>query len=591
MEESTGLQALELQGLSSGRAIAGVALPAIVLNAAPPIVIAVQTALVGRYASTSALAAFAAVGTCVAFVARAANFLVDGVSSRVGKTVGQRAWSELPTHVHLSVRWSALLGIISVPPLLLLRRPLLAGLLDLAGDVQQVAAGYWVVRSAAIPAQLLAMAAAGILQGFGRVRLNAGLTSAAALLEMAGSAAVLLLATSQPPAAGLLAMGWVSLVCQALLAAASLACIVALPPVEAKGRVHLLRAALGLGSSDGTLSSSSGIDGGGSGAGQAQLSPASEPLLEAEDRAESALPLSRPAISCTSFVGPRRAGGRHAARAPWFDQATREFLRDGLNMFLRTLVLQLTFFLALAAAARLGTAVLAAHSIVGQLWVVISYAVDGFAAAGIVLGSRLYGFARSGPQLRAAAERHMRRLTARVLWSGGLLGAAAGLGFHLARGSMPHWFTSDPAVVEALLGGGAWTVLALAQPMNGLLFVFDGLMYATQAFRYVRDYMALGFALVFLPALALEAFTFPSLANIWLAKAALNVWRLAGAAHLIYWRFLPRFGLDKDEGREGAARQAASAAAADTAAANGSAGGGVADGAVPGTQMQPGDAA
>ena len=32
---------------------------------------------------------------------------------------------------------------------------------------------------------------------------------------------------------------------------------------------------------------------------------------------------------------------------------------DGLNMFLRTLVLQLTFFLALAAAARLGTTALA----------------------------------------------------------------------------------------------------------------------------------------------------------------------------------------------------------------------------------------
>ena len=103
-------------------------------------------------------------GTCVAFVARAANFLVDGVSSRVGKTVGQRAWQELPTHVLLSVRWSALLGVASVPPLLLLRNPLLGGLLDLAGDVQHVAAGYWAVRSAAIPLQLLAMAAAGILQ-------------------------------------------------------------------------------------------------------------------------------------------------------------------------------------------------------------------------------------------------------------------------------------------------------------------------------------------------------------------------------------------------------------------------------------------
>ena len=41
-------------------------------------------------------------------------------------------------------------------------------------------------------------------------------------------------------------------------------------------------------------------------------------------------------------------------------------------MFARTCILQLTFVSALAAAARLGTTALAAHSIVGQLWVVIS---------------------------------------------------------------------------------------------------------------------------------------------------------------------------------------------------------------------------
>lgn len=220
----------------------------------------------------------------------------------------------------------------------------------------------------------------------------------------------------------------------------------------------------------------------------------------------------------------------------------------------------------------------------------------------------------------------MRRLTARVLWSGGLSGAAAGLAFFMARRSMPRWFTSDPAVVDALLSGWVWMVLAVAQPLNGLLFVFDGLMYSTQvsafpsaarfgllqaglqlepmqrrlqahpallcrslvtphashprvlhaanplqAFRYVRDYMALGFVLVFLPALALEAFFFPSLANIWLAKAALNVWRLAGAAHLIYWRFLPRFGLDREQrqgtgGGTDAAAAAAEGGGADMAA-------------------------
>ena len=127
-------------------------------------------------------------------------------------------------------------------------------------------------------------------------------------------------------------------------------------------------------------------------------------------------------------------------------------------MFLRSVLLQLTFFLALAAASRLGTAALAgghppagrqaarrptcvrqlpsssaaprpahrqpiplggltseharvcvappdaAHSIVSQLWVVVSYGVDGFAAAGIVLGSRLFGLARD-PHLRADAKR------------------------------------------------------------------------------------------------------------------------------------------------------------------------------------------
>ncbi len=50
---------------------------------------------------------------------------------------------------------------------------------------------------------------------------------------------------------------------------------------------------------------------------------------------------------------------------------------------------QATFFLALSVAARLGTAALAAHQVVAQLWLLTSYVVDGFAVAATVLGSRL----------------------------------------------------------------------------------------------------------------------------------------------------------------------------------------------------------
>jgi Na+-driven multidrug efflux pump len=131
--------------------------------------VAVQTALLGHWAPTSAVGAFAAVGTCVGFACRAFNFLLDGVSSKVGRSVGQRAWGALASHVALSMRWSLLLGAAAVPLLLAAQRPLLSWLLALSGEVQSAAGGYWLIRTFLIPVQLLNMAASGILQvGGGR---------------------------------------------------------------------------------------------------------------------------------------------------------------------------------------------------------------------------------------------------------------------------------------------------------------------------------------------------------------------------------------------------------------------------------------
>ena len=56
----------------------------------------------------------------------------------------------------------------------------------------------------------------------------------------------------------------------------------------------------------------------------------------------------------------------------------------------------MTFFLAMAVAGRLGTATLAAHQVVAQLWMLTSYVVDGFAVAGTVLGSRLASLGPAG---------------------------------------------------------------------------------------------------------------------------------------------------------------------------------------------------
>lgn len=63
-------------------------------------------------------------------------------------------------------------------------------------------------------------------------------------------------------------------------------------------------------------------------------------------------------------------------------------------------------------------------------------------------------------------------------------------------------------------------------------------MYASHNFAYVRDYMAVGFAAVFCPALGLELALFPGLLGIWAAKAAYNFWRMAGGLNLVLVRFL-----------------------------------------------------
>ena len=182
---------------------------------------------------------------------------------------------------------------------------------------------------------------------------------------------------------------------------------------------------------------------------------------------------------------------------------------------------------------------MAAHSVINQLWVLISYAVDGFAAAGIVLGSRLA--AQAHDPLRApSAKHHLQLLIHRVLGAGFLGGSFAAVVFSIWKSEIIAMFTEDPAAAEALKDG-TWTVLVAAQPINGLVFVYDGLMYASQSFTFIRNYMLAGFFFIFCPLLAFEMAFWDTLWGVWIANAAINAWRAAGAAYLIHFIFMREF--------------------------------------------------
>ena len=79
-----------------------------------------------------------------------------------------------------------------------------------------------------------------------------------------------------------------------------------------------------------------------------------------------------------------------------------------------------------------------------------------------------------------------------------------------------------------------WPLLCGMQVVNALVFVYDGLIYATQDWAYVRNLMAAACLLVFAPLLAIGAALAPSLRAVWIAKAALNGVRFVGAFHLLH---------------------------------------------------------
>ena len=194
-----------------------------------------------------------------------------------------------------------------------------------------------------------------------------------------------------------------------------------------------------------------------------------------------------------------------------------DFMSDGASMVVRSTLLQASFFIAVVIASRsFDASGLAAHHIICQLWLIASYVVDGLAMCATVLGARLY----------RTDMREFKSLLYILL----ALGVSAGMVFSAilvwGKTFIPTVFTADAAAREMLATSGVWTILVAAQPINAAVFVYDGFIYASHSFSYVRQVMIAGVGLVFLPTLYLANRPTATLCGIWTAKLALNAWRL-----------------------------------------------------------------
>lgn len=220
-----------------------------------------------------------------------------------------------------------------------------------------------------------------------------------------------------------------------------------------------------------------------------------------------------------------RLARRHAASVLPQRDGVRGTARSGGWLFLRTVSLRLALLATVAVATRLGTDELAGWQIAFTLFSTAAFALDALAIAAQAL---------VGKGLGAGDESFVRRVLGRTVAWGAWFGVIVGAVIAAASGVIGLVFTSDAAL--AALVQPALLVLALLQPVCGVVFVLDGVLMGAGDARYLA--IAGGLNLVpYLPALLLVAALAPSGAAglTWLAVCFFGVYMLARLATL-GWR-------------------------------------------------------
>lgn len=186
----------------------------------------------------------------------------------------------------------------------------------------------------------------------------------------------------------------------------------------------------------------------------------------------------------------------------------------GVPLLVRTLSLRAVLMIATAVAARLGDADVAAHQIILTLWSLLAFALDAIAIAGQAIIGRCLG-AGDGEGARAACRRMVR-------W-GLVSGAVLGILVVLARPVFVPLFTGDPDVKGALLP--ALLVVAVSQPISGIVFILDGVLMGAGDGPYLAWAMVATLA-VFAPAALAVPGLGGGLTALWWSMALMMTVRL-----------------------------------------------------------------
>lgn len=190
----------------------------------------------------------------------------------------------------------------------------------------------------------------------------------------------------------------------------------------------------------------------------------------------------------------------------------------GRDLIVRSLAFQVAMLSATAVVGRFGTAPLAAHQIMTQLWNFLTLVLDSLAiAAQTLIGAAL------------GAGHSAKRVGQRILGYSAGFAVALAVIFAVGASLIPRIFTQDSAVLDAL--ARPWWVMVAMVIAGGVLFALDGVLLGAGDAAFLRTLTFASVILGYLPGVFLAYALDWGLTGVWAGLAAFIAMRTVGVVY------------------------------------------------------------
>lgn len=211
-----------------------------------------------------------------------------------------------------------------------------------------------------------------------------------------------------------------------------------------------------------------------------------------------------------------------------FNKEIPKFIGMVLNLFVRTIALNVALYFGTAYATAYGNAHIAAYTIGLNLWLIGAFMIDGYSSAGNILSGKLLG---------AKAYQNLLILGNRLIKYGLIFGVVIAIIGFLFYKPIGRLFTNETEVLTQFYE--VFWVILIMQPVCAIAFIFDGIFKGLGEMKYLRNVLLLATGVAFIPTLLLFDHFNYQLYAIWIAFFA---WIIARSFPLI-WKFRTRFSV------------------------------------------------